>query len=439
MNHKYLDPIDKKLQKYFVLLVTSINIFIIIFGRAGQEFRILNYRLGELFIALAFILSIYLLFTNVSKTYKLFVIYNIALLIIDFNFPLSFRLSSFVWAFSYFFIFKEFNLNEKYIKYIFTLLTIQHILFLVSYHNDVYFNWLNEMFGVGIYFKPSQQAVVSIFYIGLIKKLKLKLKFNFLILLLVCLSLNLVLVSSRGATLGLIFAFYFLYKNSDKKNERKFLLSIFLVSGLLLVSSYLLPNNNTDNSSQFSNIFNYSDLNEFIQITNVDYSQNIEKEYELSTYDEVSKFEEQCTSQIFPTNLSFGDGNINWRYGILVDTFNCVFSSINSIFFGFQYFEVMTPMIIEERDGLHVGLVNRGYPNYSPHNILLTVLYYGGFVNLILFFLLIFNINKKVSKLISPTLITFFIGGLFGVVFESVTQIIFWQFILLEKSISDLK
>jgi len=431
MNLNYLDSIDKKLRKYFVLLVTSINIFIIIFGRAGQEYRILDYRLGELFIALAFCLSIYLLFTNVSKPYKLFVIYNIVLLIIDFNFPLSFRLSSYVWAFSYFFIFKEFNLNKKYIKFIFTLLTIQHILFLVSYSNDVYLNWLDETLGIGVYFKPSQQAVVLIYYIGLIKKLKSK--FNFLFLLIICLSLNVVIVSSRGATFGLIFGFYFLYKNSNMKNERKFLLNIFLVSGILFVSSYLSGINNT------TNILNYSDLNEFTEITNVEFSQNIEKEYKMSTYDEVRKFEEQCTSKIFPTNLNFGDGNINWRYGILVDSFNCVFSSINSIFFGFQYFEVMTPMIIEERDGLHVGIATRGYPNYSPHNILLTVLYYGGFVNLILFCLLMLNINKQVSKLVSPTLITFFIASLFGVVFESVTQIIFWQLIVLEKIIGDLK
>ena len=67
------------------------------------------------------------------------------------------------------------------------------------------------------------------------------------------------------------------------------------------------------------------------------------------------------------------------------------------------------------------------------------MLYYGGILNLILFCLLIFNINKQVSSNISPTLLTFFVVSLFGVVFESVTQIIFWQLINYEKDLNILK
>lgn len=431
MKNKYTELIDKEIRPNLVFIVSIINFYILIFGRAGQELTIFGFRFGELFIAFAFLLSLYLLFMDTPKIYKLFVVYNLVLLIINLSYPLSFRLSSYVWAFSYFFIFKEILLNNKYLKVLFAFLTFQQILFLISYQSNNFLSWLYEIFGLGIYFKPSQQAVVSIFYIALIRRLNIK--FEFIYILLICLNMNLVVVSSRGATIGIFFGIYFLYKNSFTYREKIFLLKIIIFSFLLfIVSIFLVENENLS-------VINYDDLDEFIQLTDVGYSGSIKKEYKFSSSNEILKFESQCTSDIFPSNLSFGDGNINWRYGILVDTLNCVSSSIQSIFFGFQYEEVMTPMIIEERDGLHTGIVYRGYPNYSPHNILLTILYYGGFVNLILFCLLIVNINKKVSKLISPTLIVFFIGGLFGVVFESVTQIIFWQLILLEKTISDLK
>ena len=433
MKNKYTELIDKEIRPYLVFIVSTINFYILIFGRAGQELTIFGFRFGELFIAFAFLLTLYLLFTDTPKIYKLFVVYNLVLLIINFSYPLSFRLSSYVWAFSYFFIFKEIFLNKKFLKILYFLLTFQQLLFLISYQSNNFLLWLYEIFGVGIYFKPSQQAVVLIFYIALIRRLKIK--FEYIYLLLICLNLNLVIVSSRGATIGIFFAIYFLFKNSITNREKIFLLKIIIFSFLLFIVSFLLVNILNKNLS----VLNYADLNEFTQLADVDYSESVEKEYKLSSNDEILKFKTQCTSDIFPTNLSFGDGNINWRYGILVDTLNCVTSSVQSIFFGFQYFEVMTPMIIEERDGLHREIAFRGYPNYSPHNILLVVLYYGGIINLVLFTLLVVKINKKISNSISPTLVVFVIGSLFGVVFESVTQIIFWQLILYEKSLSTLK
>ena len=132
---------------------------------------------------------------------------------------------------------------------------------------------------------------------------------------------------------------------------------------LFIYSFKFLYDNSASGNNLIKNILNYKDLNEFTQLTDVNFSENIEKEYELSTKEEIKKFERQCNSSIFPRNLSFGDGNINWRYGILVDTLNCVVSSTKSLIIGYQYAEVMTPMIIEERDGLHTGLVSRGYPN----------------------------------------------------------------------------
>ena len=74
----------------------------------------------------------------------------------------------------------------------------------------------------------------------------------------------------------------------------------------------------------------------------------------------------------------------------------------------------------------------KGYDglNVNPHNILLTVVYRIGVVGLLIFTYLFYKIVRK--KYVSSVGLTFITVSLFGVVFESINQIIFWILIYLE-------
>ena len=68
--------------------------------------------------------------------------------------------------------------------------------------------------------------------------------------------------------------------------------------------------------------------------------------------------------------------------------------------------------------------------NTNPHNIILTVFYRMGFVGLIIFLTLYLRLIKHIKY--SSVGICFITASLFGVVFESVTQLVFWILFYLE-------
>ena len=75
-----------------------------------------------------------------------------------------------------------------------------------------------------------------------------------------------------------------------------------------------------------------------------------------------------------------------------------------------------------------------GLNNY-PHNFLLTIFYRLGIIGLIFNLLIIYHIFKlNISKNFSVVFVTFLTVSLFDVVFEGVTQLVFWIFVYLENS-----
>ena len=122
------------LEKIILTLILLINLTIIFMGRSGQNINILNYRLGEIFIAIAFFVSIYCLFSReIDIIFKLFLLINLINLIFRFSYPTAFRLSSFVWSVSiFFFLNYKLKFNEKLVSYVFYLLFFQNIVYIFS-------------------------------------------------------------------------------------------------------------------------------------------------------------------------------------------------------------------------------------------------------------------------------------------------------------------
>lgn len=408
-------------------------------GRSGQNINILNYRLGEIFIAIAFFVSIYCLFSReIDIIFKLFLLINLINLIFRFSYPTAFRLSSFVWSVSiFFFLNYKLKFNEKLVSYVFYLLFFQNIVYI--------FSMISEEFIFGKYFNATEQVVISFFFLFIIINYKTKTLIKIVSLFLLSIAILFIINFSRASFLAICFGLLFLIiLNKEKK-------SITLI--IFFVFSIITMFNVFQKSGYLNDIYQYKLLADFTSKTifnnlNTDSIKNLEEQYGYSMLTNQNNTENfynnqysshlskqsnflSCNNDIFTFNISFSDPNLSWRIQISEDIINCVTKSAKVFIFGYGYEEIMTPLDNIFRIG--TDLTN---PNTSAHNILLQSLYHGGVLNMFLFMLILYRIsNLKGTKIPSPTLVVFFISGFFGVVFETVNQLVFWSFVYLENKI----
>ena len=394
-------------KKYFVYLIT---ILVCLLGRSGQGIDLFNYRLGEIYYLLFYSYMLFFLIKqdnkNIENTiFKLLITYMfISFLIYGISFPESFRYGSFIASFGMYFIIRDTITTDNYLKLINLLTVFSLIIYLNQQYYGKFFlgNILSDYSDKPFeYFKPSHISVILIFFLFIVFKTK-----NNYFKIVGCTFAGLIfselLVSSRGATIGVIVGLLCLIIKFRKTNGILVLNLVFVLS--VAVFSYI---------NIFNNLFNDS-FNDYL----INQSSDSFK-YE-SVYGEESY---KCNDRFHNFNYATDDANINWRIYVTKEIAECVFDNPLNFLFGKGFVDIITPLknpLMKGYDGLNV----------NPHNILLTVVYRIGVVGLLIFTYLFYKIVRK--KYVSSVGLTFITVSLFGVVFESINQIIFWILIYLE-------
>jgi len=402
---KYYNFSVNHIGKYFVYIVTFL---IFLLGRSGQGISLFDYRLGEV---LFFLLYCYILFFLIKKNKKrtedkifkfLIAFMLISFLSLGISYPESFRYASFVASFGMYFIIRDTKTTENYLKLVNVLLVFSLLTYLNQQFYGKFFlgNVLSQYSDKPFeYFKSSQISVILIFFLFVVFKSKNNF-FRIIGYTFAGLVFSEILSSSRGAALGVIVGLLCLTLNFKKTKGILVLNLVFVLS--VVVFSYV---------NVFDDLYDDYVINQSLDSFN----------YETVYKDEAYK----CNDRFHNFNYATNDSNINWRIHVTKEIAECVFDNQLSFLFGKGFVDIMTPLknpLMQGYDGLNV----------NPHNILLTVVYRIGFVGLLIFIYLFYKIVRK--NFISSVGLTFFTVSLFGVVFESINQIIFWILIYLEHN-----
>ena len=393
-----------------ILFLFSLAFVNLLFGRAGQGVEILGYRIAEFLVLLLYIFSAASLLnlkrnTIEQKLFKsLFVLFIFLLLYYGISFPETFRYGSFVISFYVFFLIRDTNPNEKQ-TLIFNIIVLSSILLYIHYilvGNFIFSNILEDISDKPwAFLKASQIVVVLIYFIFLIFKTRIILPIKIFFIILSGIISSFLILSSRGATLAFILGLIVLIFNFKNKKHILLLSLILIVSTLFFVFTLEL----TENIGESLSEYNVSLNEENTKLSNI-YGTKYSCNNKLENFD-------------FTTN----DANVNWRIHITKEIFKCSIENIYKFTFGYGFSELIIPMnnpMMQGSDGM----------NTNPHNIILTVFYRMGFVGLIIFLTLYLRLIKNIKY--SSVGICFITASLFGVVFESVTQLVFWILFYLE-------
>ncbi len=410
---------------------------IVFFGRSFTGIYILNFRIGELMIGFAIVISIILLFIKKENAYfgysnfyihKLIII-NFFIVVVLTNGSMSntytFQSSSYVWTFAFLiigvFILKNFTLNKKS-AYAFSLfLPILYILSTIKFP-EILMNFFINFSDKFDFVKASDLLVAYIgtnYLMSLVFKNKKQDFIYFIISSAVYLPY--LLFKSKGAffpaVIFVIFNLYYFFKFINK--NKLFSLGIFVLSVFIFLAStfHIYGNFNFTKEGQE----NFQDIS-------------------LSDTDSVvgnlsMLLNEKNTSKIF-ASFYILDGRLysqemmaDWRLQIWQDISRDIFwdasYSTNSrgtvirdqgeprydmFYKGFGYNEILPAMNFAERQGTDGT-------NENPHNFLIYSLGRGGLFNLILvslFHLTLFiyfykkEKNFKILLFILPVLMTSF-------------------------------
>lgn len=397
----------------------TLLLLVLLFGRAAQGVFVGNVRIAEILFVVLIIFTFLHLKLDLKKfslanIYTCFFVFFIFLSIIGgFNFPDSFRYSSFVFSFTVYLVLENiFESNKSglnvfsyfifYTSNLSIILFVLNIIFNGGLLNNLFFNISDKPTS---FIKPSEIAVVVVFTLFFIIYILENKYIVYVSIAIVGSSIPIIIYFSRGATLGLLFGIIVIYYFAKNKSEViKLFCYIFIFS--LFSFLYITPSLNNDDPNSIFKDFKVSQI-------------------VIEDYDKPNL---NCENDTFNISLSTDDGNINWRLWVLEDIVNCTTVDMKKFLIGYGFNNPIVPMETPLRSG-YDGL------NIHPHNFFLTVFYRMGLVGLVFIILIFLLIFKKTKYLLfSPSLIAFIIVGSFGVVFEGFTQLVFWIYIYIENN-----
>ncbi len=421
------------IQNIYLLTFT----LMVLFGRSFTGVYILNFRIGELMIGFAVLISIIFLFTKKEESYfgvsnfyvQKLIIANFFIVVLltngSFTNTYTFRSSSYVWTFAFLiigtFILRDFNLDKKNV-YVFALfLPALYVLSTIKFP-EILMNFFINFSDKFDFVKASDLLVAYVgtnFLMSIVFKNK---KQDFIYFILSsAVYLPYLLFKSKGAFFpAVIFVFFNLYYYFKFINKNRiFSLGILVLSVFIFLAStfHIYGNFNFTKEGQ--------DNFEDISLSDRD-----------SVVDNLSMLlNEKNTTKIF-ASFYILDGRLysqemmaDWRLQIWQDISRDIFwhasYSTNSkgtvireqgdvrydmFYKGFGYNEILPAMNFAERQG-------SDGTNENPHNFLIYAFGRGGIFNLLLvslFHLTLFiyfykrEKNYKILLFILPVLMTSF-------------------------------
>lgn len=390
---------NKKFISFLKSLFAIFVVLTLLFGRSFMGLYLFSYRIGELLILLAFLLTLYFIFNRKKfvaeydpSFYNLLILITVTFLIFIFinedsllN-PYVYKSSLYIWTTSFIFvgktIFENLKINTNHIRILYTLLFVIYIIS-VLYYPDIFKSFF-ETYSDKFQFLKASEIVLAYLLIMIINNYFLDSKNNIYYFLLVsALFLPLFLVMSRGSALAcIVFIIFeiFIHFNKLTKTKSKTALVFFLCAFIFLGSSYSIVED-----------------------------EQIEKEGQIAVVENILSVKNTNPDRIrffiSENRLYSSDGNINWRLQIWQDVFE---DSKSNFYFlkGENYSEKINAMNNPSYQGMDGT-------NENVHNYFINIYARGGIVHLALLLLLyrkilVTNSNLKIlEKLscISPFLI----------------------------------
>ena len=382
-----------------------------VFTRSFLGLYIGPFLLGQLFVGLGLLVSLYALVvgkptsyfdiidSKFNKTYLIIILYFLTRILVNYR-DLSlyyFKSSSFIWTIGFLYtglIVYKFSIESLLLSFGFLSLPFVVYIFQTGNYPDaimkIFLNYSDKF----QFMKSSDMVIILIVSCFYLKKYYFSDKYYiFWINILVVLYFPLVASNSRGAVVGLV-SFYVMDFILNFKNIKKlkFNILIILIINIVVFSLSSLRLTGVDIQSPDSDISVISEIPSAV-------SKIVE---EKSTQDVFLSFY-FSDSRIFST-----DPTTNWRLDIWQDVIQDL-GEKNRILRGYGYNEIIPVMT----DPSAPGRVGRDGLNENVHNIFFTVLSRGGLIHLIIYGSFFINIiiywkkkhnNFRILSIIVPTL-----------------------------------
>lgn len=407
--------IEKSILKYLNYIFMVYFFMTLLFSRSFVGIYIGNVRIGEIFIAISFLLFLYFLipnsqrisinetnynFRNVGIIIATTFVYFVYLSETSFFSPYTFKTSTYIWSIGMFY----FGLSMKEISLDLKQLVIVEVALLLIFYVAIYDlpDSIIEIFQrYSDKYEPHKGSDIGLFFILIntliIKFDKYKRLSLYIFLFNFALFIPLTLYKSRGAFLGLlIFVFYELFKfNKLNKLLRIRNLPLFLV---------------------FISIATYSTI---VSQTK-DFPEEISPQVIASSYLSLGEYrlqhyQEDYLVLYFENNrLYSGDGNLNWRLSMWQDQIDFMRSE-NILLQGSGYKDTLY-VFTYDNTGYGNNRAGLDGSNENIHNFFVHVLSRGGLIHLflILYFfykvIQVYKINSLNNKIIFYLLPILFIA-----------------------------
>ena len=415
-----MNSIKKISSNIFFFLIVLLSLF----GRSLTGIYIFSYRLGEIIIAIAFLLSLIFLVSRPkqidNKQFNFLLIHKIIfssfLLIVFINWPIKFspylvKSSSYIWVtiFVYvgFYYFSNINYENIFVTIFPTLIFIIYIL-QTTYYPESLSNFFINYSDKFEYLKAGDILMVFVISTLMIQKMYFNnFKFFAIFMMLTALFIPYFLYASKGAFLSLLIYCILQFK-SVSKHLFKFRMKTFYV----IVFSVAI--------FSFSTFYIYGNF-VFEKLSQDDSQTYIPSEVIDGI---VAIAEERNTSQTFASlyvensRIYSKDATANWRLQIWQDVIWDICSTPKKFLFGYGYTEIIPAMDDKERRGSDGS-------NENVHNYFVNVLARGGMLQVLLFasfhILILKQFKEKFANLsILKFVIPVFIVSFFDTSMESV-------------------
>ena len=368
-------------------------------------------------------INLSVLYTYISIL--LFFLFNLILTNSSLLNTYTFKSSSYIWTFGFFFLgyifYRHNNYNKRF--HYFLVGTLIYLYFYSIY--GIPFEYVQKILLYSDKFEPHKGSDIMIIFVSTLfvfNRIINNKRIGLEVFLLFSTSfLPLILFKSRASFIAILIFILFelnFYKNESIKASFKRNILIFIILLIVFIQSVFLVSGSTFLETSQENF-----------ISEVEYGLEYITTYRADPDDEVFRLfyiaEDVLgtrTTRIFST-----DNNLNWRLQIWQDVLYDL-KSKNSIFTGYGYKDIIPAMERIDRQGLD-------RLNENVHNYLITLIARGGLITFTQFIILFIALLSSYKKLygrymILPFFVPIFFNTLFDVTMENSHFPLIFYFVL---------
>ncbi|MAQ62795.1 MAG: hypothetical protein CMA48_00520 [Euryarchaeota archaeon] len=414
-----MNSVNNKYIKYFLIAFFS---FSIIFSRSFYGLYFLDFRLGEIMVAISLVFYFYFMYKRkmFSDSYQkiIFILFGIFAsfiisLILEEGYFFSnylFKSSSYIWTISFMFLGIVYSLNKENFEHFSYAMSASLLILYLFFKNhpkffvDFFLN-NSDKFELA----KASNMLISILFVNILNYHVISNKkfVNYYFIFSTSLFLPLMIFNSRGSFLSLCFfiILFLIYRKeiySDSLINTTIFIAIFSLT--FIISTY-----------NIFGAFDFSKRTEQNQVEIGSISSNLNKL--VKNKETISVF---LSFYVYEGRLYSRDGTTDWRLDIWQDVVEDL-NDRNKVLTGYGYSAIIPVMVDPEAP----GRLGEDGLNENVHNYIFTILSRGGLIQLLLFTYLHFKIfviykKKNRNNFILVLMIPAFFNAFLDVAMESV-------------------